>query len=101
MVDGWAAGDPGAMIRAVGGTRAWARTIRRRRWAGLLLAVVLGGAGLGLVIAAAGAAQRARTAYDRLDDATAGPDAFGDATGLDDATVEQLRDIAGERLAYI
>lgn len=95
MVDGWAAGDPGAMIRAMGGARAWARTIRRRRWAGLLLAVVLGGAGLGLVIAAAGAAQRARTAYDRLDDATAGPDAFGDATGLDDATVEQLRDIAG------
>lgn len=79
----------------MGGARVWARSIRRRRWAGLLLVVVLGGAGLGLVIAAASSAQRARSAYDRLDDVTLGPDAFGDASGLDDATLERLRGIDG------
>ncbi len=79
----------------MGGARAWARSIRRRQWTGILLVVALGGAGVGLVIAAASSAQRARSAYDRLDEATAGPDAFGDATGLDDATVERLSEIPG------
>lgn len=47
------------------------------------------------MLVAASSAARARTAYDRLDDETLGPDAFGDATGLDDATVERLRAIPG------
>lgn len=79
----------------MGGARAWARSIRRRRWGSLVLLVVLGGVGLGFVLTAASSAGRSRTAYDRLNAATLGPDAFGDATGLDDATVERLRDLPG------
>ena len=79
----------------MGGARAWARAIRRRHRAGLLLLVVLGGLGLGLVAVATTGAARARTAYDRLNAETLGPDGFGDASGLDDAGFDHLHSLPG------
>lgn len=79
----------------MGGARAWARSIRRRRWGALAVLALLGGLGLGLVLLAATGAHRARTAYDRLYDANLGPDAFLDPGSLDDATVEELAALPG------
>ena len=57
--------------------------------------MVLGGLGLGLVAVATTGAARARTAYDRLNAETLGPDGFADASGLDDAGFDQLHSLPG------
>ena len=57
--------------------------------------MALGALGLGLVTVAATGARRADTAYERLDEATLGPDAFADGSSLDDQTVRRIRDLPG------
>src|SRR5436190_24332448 len=65
----------------------WARGAWRRQLWGLVALGVIAGAGIGTALVALEGARRSDTAYERLADATLGPDVL---TSLDDTLFEKL-----------